>query len=148
MKTTDKLIIAACSIFLLMPVSAQFKSQLPENRAEKQPSVSLEDLERFSINHGFSLNMAVMGGQSVSYGVYSNRLRYLISDKWTLHGSFDLLQPTNSRNPYGVNSFNGQVFYGANLLYRPTENLQLSIGVDNYPRYRYYSYSPFARYHE
>lgn len=148
MKKTSQLSILVISISLLVPVFAQFKSQLKEKNLGRpqESTVSIEEMERFSMNQGFSLSMASTGGQSFSYGIYSNKLRYLISDKWSLHTRFDLVQPTHSSIPRGVSTFNGEVFYGANLLYQPSKNLQLSITLDNYPRF--YRYRPFLQYGE
>lgn len=143
---------------LLLPLSvatAQFKSQDPRKAPQvptttgTQASVlSLIDPDRFSMSHGFSLSMTAAGNQAFSYGVYSNRLQYLLSDKWALLARLDLVQPAYSSLPYASNAFNGSVYYGAELLFQPSENLRFSIGVDTYPRlYRYGSffspYSPF-----
>lgn len=159
MRKIKNLTVLFVWFFLATSAFAQFKSQLPDRglrspvQSQKGESViSLEDQERLSISHGFSLNMASFGKQTLSYGIYSNRLKYLISDKWSLHTTLDLVQPTNSFSPVGMNALNGQVYYGADLLYQPTENLQLTISVDNYPRLNRYwpanRYSPYPRYHE
>jgi len=148
----------------------QFKSQVssqtplyPRETQNQESILSLTDPERFSMDHGFSLNMASFGGQALSYGVYSNRLNYMISNKWTLQTNFDIVQSSqapfaNGRGqmsaPFSqrINSLSGQVYYGAKLQYRPLENLEFSISMDNYPRlYRYgpaNRYSPFSRYRE
>jgi len=160
MKKINITVIIFISLFLVSAVFAQFRSQVPSKKP-KSPlatpgqgsSISLMDPERLSIRHGFSLSMANLGGLSYSYGIYSNQLNYLISDKWSLYTNLDLVQPTHSSMPAGVNTFNNQIYYGANLLYRPSKSMQLSISVDNYPRlYRYWPvnryYSPFLRYYE
>ncbi|MFQ6673472.1 MAG: hypothetical protein ACE5GH_01650, partial [Fidelibacterota bacterium] len=149
--------------------TAQFKSQLPVKHApppnsgqEQTSTVSLLDPQRLAVNHGFSFQMGTTGGQSFSYGVYSNRLSYLISTKWSLNTQLDFVQPTHglsggfatssqrasSSFPGRVNGFTGQVYYGAQLKYQPSEHLQFSIGLDNYPRiyYPYYTTRPVNRY--
>lgn len=147
MKNINKLLFVMIALCLVSASLAQFRSQVPGKRQKPPVGISLEESERLFINHGFSLSMASMGGQSFSYGIYSNRLNYLISEKWSLHTNLDLVQPTHSSTPLGLNTFNGQVYYGANLQYRPTKSLQLNISVDNYPRiYRYWPvnrYSPY-----
>ncbi|MFQ6616203.1 MAG: hypothetical protein ACE5HZ_05475 [Fidelibacterota bacterium] len=153
-------------LLLLLPLSftaAQFKSQDPRRGhqvpiptgSQSSPGetsstsiFSLMDPERFSMSHGFSLSMATWGNQSYSFGTYSNRLRYLFSDNWSLLARLDLVQPTYSTLPYASNVFSGRVYYGAQLLFQPSENLQFSIGVDTYPRLSRYGsfytpYSPF-----
>ncbi|MFQ6675993.1 MAG: hypothetical protein ACE5LH_06565 [Fidelibacterota bacterium] len=142
-------------LFLVSAATAQFKSQdpgkapqLPLTTGNQSSILSLMDPERFSMSHGFSFSMAASGNQAFSYGVYSNRLRYLISDNWALLARLDLVQPTYSTLPFASSAFTGNIYYGARLLYRPSENLQFTIGVDTYPRlYRYGSfyapYSPF-----
>ena len=159
MKRFNKTIIVCFSLFLVSVISAQFRSQVPSDNPkspfvnpDQRSSISLLDPGRLSMHHGFSLSMASMGGQSQSYGIYSNQLQYLISNKWSLFTNLNLIQPTHSSMPTGVNTFTGQIYGGAQLLYRPSSSLQLSISVDNYPRlYRNYPanrYSPFPRYYE
>lgn len=167
-KKVSRAIVPTMAIIMLTPtLFGQFRSQLslnnpahPEQTQKQESILSLADPNRFSMNHGFSLNMSSFGGRAVSYGVYSNRLNYTISDKWTLQTNLDIVQSSqapfaNARGqisePFAqrINSLSGQVYYGARLQYRPLDNLEFSISMDNYPRlYRSWPanrYSPFSR---
>ncbi len=169
--TTTKIVrtcLPIVAVLILTPaLFGQFKSQLssrtplyPEETQNQESILSLADPERFSMDHGFSLNMASFGGQALSYGVYSNRLNYMISNKWTLQTNLDIVQSSQAPFAHGrsqisapfsqrINSLSGQVYYGAKLQYRPLDNLEFSISMDNYPRLNRYwpanRYSPFSR---
>ena len=150
MRKMDKLSLLIISLFFTAVTSAQFKSQVPNKglrssdlNKEQESAITLLNPARFSMNHAFSLSMSSVGGRSLSYGIYSNRFNYLISNKWLFKGNFDLVQPTHSSLPSGLNTLNGQVYYGAELLFRH-KNFQFSVGVDNHPVY--YSRRPLNRY--
>ena len=137
---------------LASSASAQFRTNVPTTRikdsvARNQNSSlsSLLNSDRLSMNHSFSLGMASMGGFAASYGTYTNNLSYLINDKWSLTSRIDLIQPTSSPYPQGVNAINPMLFYGAELNYKASENLSFSISMDNRPRYhRNWGLSPYG----
>ena len=127
---------------LTSSASAQFRTNVPTTRikdsvARNQNSSlsSLLNSDRLSMHHSFSLGMASMGGFAASYGTYTNNLNYLINDKWSLTSRIDLIQPTSSPYPQGVNAISPMLFYGAELNYKASENLNFSISMDNRPRY-------------
>ena len=132
--------------------SAQFKTNVPTTRikdsiARNQNSSfsSLFNSDRLSMHHSFSLGMASMGGFAYSYGTYTNNLNYLINDKWSLTSRIDLVQPTSSPYPQGVNGVSPMLFYGAELKYKASENLRFTISMDNRPRYqRNWGLSPYG----
>ncbi len=128
--------------FLTSSTSAQFKTNVPTTRIKdsvaRDQNNSLSSLlnsDRMSMHHSFSLGMASMGGFAASYGTYTNNLNYLINDKWSFSSRIDLVQPTSSPYPQGVNAINPMFFYGAKLNYKASENLNFSISMDNRPRY-------------
>ena len=131
---------------------AQFRTNVPMTRikdsvARNQNSSlsSLLNSDRLSMHHSFSLGMASMGGFAASYGTYTNNLNYLINDKWSLTSRIDLIQPKSSPYPQGVNAISPMLFYGAELNYKASENLNFSISMDNRPRYhRNWGLSPYG----
>ena len=141
-------------LFTLTSISfGQYKSQIvngtpvkPTPSDSEESELSLLNPERFSMNHSFGYSMSSMGGMSFGYGVYSNQMHYLLTDKLSLSANLAFVQPTFSSLPGGVNSFNGQTFYQAKLQYQPSENSRFELILDNYPttRYRYSnSYYPY-----
>lgn len=141
-------------LFSLISLSyGQYKSQLvngtpanPLPSEAEESGITFLDPERFSMNHSFGLSMASMGGMSFGYGVYSNRMRYLLSDKLSLQANLDFVQPTFSSLPGSVNAFNGQTFYQAKLEYKPSENSRFELIFNNYPLYRYRQSNSFYPY--
>ena len=126
--------------------SGQYKSQIvngtpikPHPSDSEESELSFLNPERFSMNHSFGYSMSSIGGMSFGYGVYSNQMHYLLSDKLSVSANLAFVQPTFSSLPGGLNSFNGQTFYQAKLQYRPSENSRFELIFDNYPitRYRY-----------
>ncbi len=120
---------------LTTAASAQFRTNVPTTRikdavARNQGSSlsSLLSSDRLSMPHSFSLGMASMGGFAASYG-----------------SRIDLVQPTSSPYPQGVNGVSPMLFYGAELNYKASENLSFSISMDNHPRYhRNWGLSPYG----
>ena len=153
MSNTFKRVLVLILLGLLTnTVSAQFRTNVPTTRikdavARNQGSSlsSLLSSDRLSMHHSFSLGMASMGGFAASYGTYTNNLNYLINDKWSLTSRIDLVQPTSSPYPQGVNGVSPMLFYGAELNYKASENLSFSISMDNHPRYhRNWGLSPYG----
>lgn len=127
---------------------AQFRHNLPEKKTNytnpQSPSILLFNPDNLSINHSFSLVMTSFAGQSFSYGIYSNRLQYLLSDKWSIKANFNLVHPTFSTFQTGINPYEGDIYYGLNLQYRPSDNFLFHIGVDNYPLYYRKNLNPLS----
>lgn len=131
----------------------QFKSQLQKNNPsyptlgqQQDPFVSLFAPSRLLISHGFSLSIASMGGRTLSTSVYSNKIHYLLSENWSFNTRFDFVQPTYSSFQSGKNGLDGQIFYGAELQYRPSQNFIFNISFDNYPSLYYRPVSRFSPY--
>ena len=105
------------------------------NPVSHQSDVSILNLDRLDMNHSFSYSMASMGGKSFSYGIYTNSLNYQISDNVTFRSQLNFVQPTYSQLSDQMNGLNGELFYTAQLNYRPLPNLSLSFAISNFPYY-------------
>ncbi len=92
--------------------------------------------EKFSMHHSFSMNYMTMGnGQGMMVNSYLNTMDYQISNPLFLRLNLGIMNsPYNSfvNNP-AVN--NTKFFGGAELMYRPTENTSIKLGVDVRPGY-------------
>jgi len=102
-------------------------------------SRSLFDPANFQMNHSFSMSMMTMDGLSMGMGAYTNYMSFILKDNLRLTTSFSLIKPTMMQNPNSPNLLDGQVYYGAQLEYRPTENTILQLGFQTYPRYSNYN---------
>lgn len=134
---------------------AQFRSErntptvtqkigIPYSPSNSSLLLGLFDPSRLHMQQSYSVSFGSMGGQSGALGLYTNRLSYMISPKMMiiadigyLHQPFQSSQ--GSAGPFGLG--NGQLFYGGELRYRPTENTFLTIRLDNMPRSRYGYYN-------
>lgn len=102
-------------------------------------SRSLFDPANLQMNHSFSMSMMTMDGLSMGMGAYTNYMSFILKDNLRLTTSFSLIKPTMMQNPNSPNLLDGQVYYGAQLEYRPTENTILQLGFQTYPRYSNYN---------
>ena len=128
---------------------AQFKNQteLPDmSQAITKPGASilfgLFNPERFRMHHTFSASYMTGGGHGMMLNSYVNTIHYRISDPLFLRMNLGVMfSPYNSfaNNP-ALN--NTQFFGGAELLYRPSDNTLLKVGVDIAPYYNYF-YAPY-----
>jgi hypothetical protein len=98
------------------------------------------------MSHSFSLSYFSFGGQSISQSMYLNTLNYQISDPLSLSVQWGIR--AFPHNTLGNNStlLNGGLFFsGAELNYRPTDNLFIKFEVNRMPYYNSYRY-PYRPY--
>jgi len=146
LKSTLKISLLVTSVLLVLASSlyGQLKSDLsqtipyPELKAVASPS--LFDSQRFSMNHGFSLSFLsgpglVQGTTGLS--MYTNHMRYLISNNLLFNTGIYLVQPTTlSAARSGGNNL--QVYYQAGLDWQPRKNMKIHLGISNLPNLQYY----------
>ncbi|MFH1214703.1 MAG: hypothetical protein V1681_11480 [Candidatus Neomarinimicrobiota bacterium] len=132
---------------------AQLKSQIQESPsiaevirmpglAPSLSNLSLFDPSRFSMRQSYSLSLATSGGQSASLGMYQNSMSFLLSEKWLLNTRFGFIHDPlklGGMNMMNTNLFNNLI-YGADLTYRPKENVVFNIRFDRMPYYSSYGY--------
>lgn len=156
----QRLLKVCLIIFVLLPVGllqAQLKSQLPEKPSVKEsikipgvgPSsfgISLLDPDRFVMNHSYSLSFINSGNYSTSLGIYQNLMSYAFSEKLWLNTRIGFMH-----NPLMMGTYNNSsnllnnMIYGAELNYRPKDNVFLNVRFDSVPMYYRYRVSPFSR---
>lgn len=134
---------------------AQLKSQIKEapsvEKSIRVPGIgssslglNLFDPNRFNINHSYSLSFMNMGNNPVSMGIYQNQMSYIFSENLILNAKLGFIH-----NPLqmGMNQRQTNLFdnliYGAELMYRPKENVILNIEFDSYPSLYRYGLSPY-----
>jgi len=103
--------------------------------------LSLIDPAKLTMSHSYSLSYYSIGGESVSQSLYLNTLNYQIADPLSLSIQWGIQSfPHNTFNSNHPAFNSGLFFSGAELNYRPTDNLFLKFQVSRYP---YYNNSPY-----
>ncbi len=133
-------------------LSAQYKHQPTIKEALSSPASGLVlgflDPEKFSMNHSFSASFVTFGGNSMMVNSYVNTINYQFSAPLSLRLNLGLMNTPYSSfntqpglsNALDLNST--RLFGGAELMYRPSENTAVTLGVDVRPGYNYY-YQPY-----
>jgi len=141
-RTMKNLIFAL--YFLLMTsysVMAQLKSQ-----AERQPLnvktgitsfmpgslFSFLSSDRFSMSHSYSMMYYTGGGYNGSLGVLTNTMNFRLADPLLLKVNMGV-QHQPFGGPKALNTT--QFLHGAELIYKPNNNLIFNIGYSNNPYY-------------
>lgn len=133
-------------VVLVLPVLAfaQLKSQATPQKvgdALTKPSVNFLfgfiNPERFEMHHSFSMSYMTMGGNNLMLNTYMNTIYYQFSNPLTLRLNLGLVaSPYN--NFQNSAAFNDTKFFGgAELLYRPSNNMTLRLGINTAPSYLY-----------
>jgi hypothetical protein len=147
--------LTAVFIALLLTVTAfsQYRnSYTPSSQsAFRQPSAGglfsgLVDQSRLSMSQSYSLSYTSSGSNGFMQGMYLNNMRYRLSNPFTLNLQLGFIHtPYNSYSGNGLNSLNAEFVGGANLVYKPSNNVSFSIGVSRMPYYYSpYSYNPYG----
>ncbi len=136
-------------------LTAQLQDQMmPPSATQQLRSVagrSLLDPNRFTMNHGFSMSFSSgsnLYGGPASLSVYSNQIRYLLSDNVVITNNLYLLQPgfADSGVPGEPNL---RAYFQTAVNWRLSSNIHFSLGLSNMPVSRYspnwgHYYSPYA----
>ena len=143
-------------VVMLIPAlaSAQYKSQTktPEMReviaAPTNLFLGFLNSNKLTMNHSFSSSFSTGGGGSIMMNAYVNSINYQFNDKLWLNMDLGIMNsPYNSylKNSPAQDQLNSTKFFGGGELnYRPSDKMQLSLGVYSTP-YLYqggYYYSP------
>ncbi|MFA4838050.1 MAG: hypothetical protein WC703_01060 [Candidatus Neomarinimicrobiota bacterium] len=156
-----KAIVAWISIVLFLPfglVRGQLKSQIRETASVEQnikiPGIGSSllglgflDKSRFSMRQSYSLSFATFGKQSRScgMGVYQNNFSYLFSDKLMMNGRVGFYHdPLKIGNTQLSQNLMDNISYGADIIYRPKENVLLNFSFDRAPATYQYGYGPYS----
>jgi len=149
------LLLAIVFIWAVYPLQAQLRSQIkPSLSVERSIQIpglgstslglSFLDPSRFSMNHSYSLSYMSFGKQSASMGIYQNVMSYVFSDKLVLNGHFGFMHdPMKMGNSATTTNLMDNLIYGAELTYRPKDNVLLNVRIDKAPYYSRYGYYPY-----
>ncbi|MCK4579059.1 MAG: hypothetical protein KAU50_09735, partial [Candidatus Marinimicrobia bacterium] len=127
-------------------LSGQFRASPSEVTESEQlrsvAGVSWLDPQRFAMNHSFSASfLSGEGPYSGGLSVYSNSMRYIMTDNLLLSGNFHILQPAMGAGGLpGEN--NMMLYYQTSLHWQITPRINFQLGLSNTPRRQYNSYLP------
>jgi len=152
-----KNLILVFSIIILFSVGtfAQFKSQVKDvptlEQAIKYPGngnnvgLNLFDPSRFTMNQSYSLMMGI-GKGSGSMGMYLNNMSYMLSNNLMVNARLGFVHNPMQMGNTMTGNLSNNLIYGADILYKPFENMRLKLSFDKRPsRYNYYM-NPYSYY--
>lgn len=146
---------AAIVVFVVAGAEAQFKGQTEREAAASgglfaPPSGSTLfgwfDPSKFSMHHSVDMSYMTIGGQGMTLGTYTNTMMYQFADNLNARADVSMsYSPTNSFSGFGGKGgkdFSGIYLRGAQINYRPWENVSVQLQYRQAP-YGYYM-SPFS----
>ena len=113
--------------------------------------------DNLNMSQSYTMSFMSTSSGSVMQNMYLNNMRYRISGNMMLNLQLGFMnQPYSSFSDNGFDMSQGANFLGsATLLYRPTDNMLISIGYSNLPYYQnsplydaYYPYNPYRLFDE
>lgn len=126
-------------LVLVATLSGQLRYDLPASGAERQlksaASPSWLDPARFHMSHNVSFS--VVSGLGLTPGfsslsIYTNQLRYLISNNLVVSSKIHLVQPSIMR-PQQLGGNPLQIYYQTAMDWRPFPNINIHLGLSNLP---------------
>ncbi|MCH7521781.1 MAG: hypothetical protein IIB42_08810 [Candidatus Marinimicrobia bacterium] len=109
------------------------------------------DPQRFSMNHGVSFSFmsgSGLGSGSTGLSVYTNQMRYLLTDNMLINSQIHLVQPGLIGAPQ-LGGNNLEVYYQTALDWQLSNHVRVHLGISNLPYRGYESgrgrnlYSPY-----
>lgn len=137
-------IIKRCIFITVLIIPFLFGQELSNDSNIFKPSELVEkpsgllnsflNSNRFTMNHSYSLSFMSSGGHSTNLGMYLNTMTYQISDPLMMQLRVGYLhQPFGAMNSISSSMNNTFFVQGAQLLYRPSKNLRVSLEYESVP---------------
>jgi hypothetical protein len=155
MKFRAVLAVAAMLVLAAADGEAQFKGQIEREAAASGGVIASEsgsmlfgwfDPSKFSMHHSVSMSFMTFAGQGMTLGTYTNTMMYQFADNFNARADVSMsYSPTNSFSGFGGKGgkdFSGVYLSGAQINYRPWENVTVQLQYHQVP-YGYYM-SPFS----
>lgn len=141
-------------LLLIMPalLSAQFRGEEP-----RRPSVAegvyqesggglfgFFHPENLQMRHSLSFSYGMMGDQGLGVSMYTNSLRYRISEPLSVRADVSMMfSPFGSASQMFKNDLTGIFLRRASIDYQPSKDMKISLQYRAYP---YGTYSPYSAY--
>lgn len=141
-KSSTKINHLVFPVFLLIAasLSGQLKSDLPQPSSDALKSVaspSWINPQRFTMSHSFSMSLMTGSGLTngtTSLSVYTNQMRFLVTDNLVLNSRINLVQPQwLGESQFAANNL--QIYYQAGMDWQPLRNLNIHFGISNLPAF-------------
>ena len=154
MRTTISLFCLVMVLSLTAPAQAQLRDDPATSAVRTQlydtGSNVLDKVfsdEHFRMSHAYQMSMSSFGGQSASMGMYTNTMMWQFNPEWAARVDLSVAHPFSQNAAFGPQK--ARVFLrNAEVAYRPSENVQFRLQVQQSPYGRYMSpygaYSPYG----
>ena len=143
------------SLLFAVTLLGQLRSDAPQIPASQSlrsvANSSWLDPQRFSMNHGVSFSFmsgSGLGSGSAGLSVYTNQMRYLLTDNMVINSQIHLVQPGLIGTPQ-LGGNNLKVYYQTALDWQLSNHVRVHLGISNLPYRGYESgrrrnlYSPY-----
>lgn len=158
MRTALPLLCLVLTLTLTAPAEAQFRETAQQNQsvqtqlydsgsAAANALQSLFGAEHFRMGHSYEASFSSFGGQSASMGMYTNSMMWQFNSDWAARMDVSVAHPFTQTSAFGERD--AQVFIrNAEVAYKPSENFQVRMQVQQSPYGRYMSpYGAYGRSH-
>jgi hypothetical protein len=144
-------LIIVALLFSCSVSQAQFRGREPVKQnvsdnivQQSGPSIlGFIDLNKFSMQHSFSMSYNNFGEQSLGLTSYTNSIRYQIAKPLSLRADISMqYSPFNSLPQAFKNDLNKVFLERAQLDYSPSDDLRISLQYRNYNSGYYRGYHP------
>jgi hypothetical protein len=150
MRTALPLLCLVLTLSLTTPAEAQFRETAQRNQsvqtqlydsgsAAATALKSFFDAEHFRMSHSYEASFSSFGGQASSMGMYTNSMMWQFNSDWAARMDVSVAHPFSQ----GGGAFGQQetrVFLrNAEVAYKPSENFQVRMQVQQSPYGRYMS---------
>lgn len=154
MRTALPLLCLVLTLTLTAPAEAQLRETAQQNQsvqtqlydtgsAAADALQSLFGAEHFRMSHSYEASFSSFGGQSASMGMYTNSMMWQFNSDWAARMDVSVAHPFSQTNAFGEQD--AQVFIrNAEVAYKPSENFQVRMQVQQSPYGRYMS--PYGTY--
>ena len=129
-------------------LNGQFISNLPSQSLPSKHDdqyanypIFTKGLNRFNINHGFTMSMITDGKTSYSVSGINNTFSYSVLNNLSFNGSIGLYMVQSPIQKQNLMLDQLTMAYDASVTYKPTENSFLQFRLQKLPHHQ--SYSPF-----
>lgn len=109
----------------------------PQNAASV---FSFLDPSKIKMSHSLSMSYSAFGGESILMNSYVNTIDYQFNDQLSLRTNIGIMASPYNSLPNNSYLNNQQFFGGAELNYRPTDNMFFTLRFEKMP-YTYYRQS-------
>jgi hypothetical protein len=133
-------------------LNAQFKSELDKTDKIIDSPIQNPNLilgifnpENFSMKHSYSLVYSSFGSNSIGLGIYTNSMRYKVTDNLNARVDLSLVHsPFGSYSKNMSDQLTGFYLNRAEINYKPYENFLIQVRYQQIPSYSYMGYSPYG----